>query len=648
MRRRLATVALVAAAVGVLFGAAVVATVGGPAAEDPTDPTTPGTETDPPAPPTGEAGLEQFDSPEAFERYVRASRSLRLGVGQNQVRTTVAREQGDAARGGDGGGDGDTGRVSSTNVQVQGIDEPDVLKTDAGARVAYYSSRQPSRRGVETGGDTTVIDVDDPADPSVIGEVDENGRMLLVEDRLVVLSNGAVRGYDVSDPSAPEQVWERSVNGSVATARLLDGQVYLVVQSRPAVTACPIEPVAEGPAVACDEVYHPTRQVSAPTTYTVVSLAPDDGTVEGTESVVGSRGRAVTYVSEDAVYLSYTQRRSEVDLFVDFALAREKLDAQTRQRLREVRSYDLSPGAYRVEVQATLQAYAARVGDDALRERVGEEFQSYLSERRREVVTTGVVRVGIGDDPSVEAHGEVPGYPLDQFSMDANEGRLRVATTVPSLGGEPSVNDVYVLDDDLEVTGAAQGMGEGQRVYAARFVDDTAYLVTFRRVDPFHVVDLSDPADPEELGEVELPGFSQYLHPLGNQRVLGIGQEDGQVKAVVFDASDPTNPSVVDSEVLDDRWSAVQRSHHAFLQDERHGVAFVPGSRGGHVFAYDTEAEGERALSRQTRVEVRDRAVRAAYVDDYLYVFGTGEVAVVDERDWNRVATLALTDRENG
>jgi len=646
--RRLATVALVAAAVGVLLGAAAIATVSGPTAEEPTDPT----DTDPPTPPTGEAGLEQFDSAVAFEEYVHASRSApRGGIGRPRVRAAPVEEQADAARaGGDdagGSGGGDAGRVSSTNVQVRGIDEPDVLKTDGQERVAYYTSRRALRRGgVQAGGGTRVIDVEDPADPAVVGEIDERGRMLLTGDRLVVLSDGAVRGYDVSDPAAPERSWERSVNGTVSAARLLDGQVYLVVRSRPAVVDCPIEPLADGPAVACDEVYHPTRQVSTPTTYTVVSLSPVDGTVEGTESVVGSRGRAVTYVSEDAVYLSYTQRHSRAELLVEFALDGERLDAQARERLREVRSYDLSPAAYRAEVRATLQAYTARVDDET--GAIEEAFQSYLSERRREVVTTGVVRVGIGDGPTVEAHGEVPGHPLNQFSMDARDGRLRVATTVPSVGDEPSVNDVYTLDEDLERVGAAQGMGEGQRVYAARFVEDTAYLVTFRQVDPFHVVDLSDPADPEELGAVELPGFSRYLHPLGDERVLGIGQEDGQAKAVVFDASEPSDPTVVDSEVLADRWSAVRQSHHAFLQDERHEVAFVPGSRGGYVFDYDTAADGEAALELQTRVEVRDRAVRAAYVDDYLYVFGTGEVAVVDERDWDRVATLSLTDPEDG
>ncbi|PSQ39015.1 hypothetical protein BRD13_04465 [Halobacteriales archaeon SW_5_70_135] len=177
-------------------------------------------------------------------------------------------------------------------------------------------------------------------------------------------------------------------------------------------------------------------------------------------------------------------------------------------------------------------------------------------------------------------------------------------------------------------------------MYAARFVGDTAYLVTFRRVDPFHVVDLSAPEKSTELGAVELPGFSRYLHPVGEDRVLGVDREDGDVRAVVFDVSDPADPTVVDDVVLDD-WSAIERTHHAFLNDPRHEVVFVPGADGGHVLGYDTAA-GDAALDYETTVDVDGRAVRAVYVDDHLHVYGTDEVTVVDERDWERVTTLTL------
>ena len=199
-----------------------------------------------------------------------------------------------------------------------------------------------------------------------------------------------------------------------------------------------------------------------------------------------------------------------------------------------------------------------------------------------------------------------------------------------------SENDLYVLDGDLNVIGEVRGMGVDQRVYAVRYVGDEAYIVTFRQIDPFHTIDLSDPENPEELGELELPGFPTYLHPLGEDRILGIGQEDGKVKAVTFDISDRENPVVEDDAILDERWSAVSDSHHAFLHDEKHEVFFLPTERGGYVFGYEDE------LTEKAFVETEGPAVRATYLDDYLYVFGEEELVVVDERTWEEERRVDL------
>jgi uncharacterized secreted protein with C-terminal beta-propeller domain len=655
MERRLVTLAVVAATLGVVVGAGTVSVFTAPAG--PGSGATPG-END--GTTDGPPELAQFDSPAAFSEYVdvpRTASSWRPAAGRPVATTVEARRAGedDAQSGeGDGGGTavggGDPGRVSSTNVQVTGVDEPDVLKSHGDARVAFYAGPQARHprddHGHATDDGTVVVDVSAAADPAVIDEVAASGRMLLGEERLLVLSGDTVYGYDVSDPNAPTAAWTHEVNGRVAAARLVDDTAYLVVRQRAdPEEPCPIVPLAGGPAVDCGEIHRPTRSVDSPTVYTTVALRTADGEVSGTASVVGSGARAATYVSEDAVYLTYSRSRPRADLLVDYVLEERALDATARERLREVRSYDLTAAAYRTEVRATVRAYFSRVDDrERARAAFREGFDAYLAERQRELVSTGVVRVGIGADPAVEAHGEVPGVPLNQFSMDASGERLRIATTVPGAGSAESVNDVYVLDGDLEIEGAATDMGQGQRVYAARFVGDTAYLVTFRQVDPFHVVDLSDPEDPEELGEVKLPGFSRYLHPLGEDRVLGVGREDGRAKAVVFDVSEPAEPRVVDAVRFDDRPSTVERTHHAFLQDRRHEVVFVPGSDGGHVFSYDLEADGDAALGHEATVDVSGPAVRAMYVEDHLHVYGTDEVAVVDERGWERVTTLHLED----
>jgi uncharacterized secreted protein with C-terminal beta-propeller domain len=311
---------------------------------------------------------------------------------------------------------------------------------------------------------------------------------------------------------------------------------------------------------------------------------------------------------------------------------------RVRERLRTVRGYDLSTDAERAEVRATVQRWVASLPEAEgreVRERLREDWEEYLRDNRRDATSTHVVRFPV-DDLADATTGSVPGQVLNQFSFDVHDGHLRVATTVGErLPGVESANDVYVLDAaSMAREGSVTGMSEGQRVYGVRFVGDRGYVVTFRQVDPLHVLDLSDPENPEETGFVKLPGFSSYLHPLEGDRLLGVGEEDGRVKAVVFDVSDPTDPTVAESRVLDARWSAVSRTHHAFTYDPRYGVAFLPTPEGGYVLSTDD-------LSTETRVGLRDPR-RARYVGDHLFVFGSDEVAVLDERDWSRVTTVDL------
>jgi uncharacterized secreted protein with C-terminal beta-propeller domain len=613
-------------------------------------PASPGDSPDDPGlvPANASGGVAAFESAAAFREYLWRAPSGDGGrwpsprLGRQFVTTAgpeVALAAGDAASAGDGATGASEPRYSGTNVQEVGIDEPDLVKGD-GERL-YYAD--PGERYWSDGPGTAVIDASDPADPAVAGRVDDAGRMLLVGDRLVVLDGDHVTGYDTTTPAA-ERVWRRPLNGSVASARLVNGSVYLVVREavdhrRP----CPVEPLgSEGPTVDCSSVYHPTEPAPADATYTVVRVDPATGTVGESVSVVGSRALSATYVSGESVYLTYTRRTPPAELKRQFLLAdgRDLLDDRVERGLRRVDGLNVSERARALETRVVLRRWYASM-ESARRERVvravERRFREYLTERRGGLARTGVVAVEV-PDLSVRAHGTVPGVALNQFSMDEREGRLRIATTVQTGGrqGGGSANDLYVLNESLSVVGAETDMAPGQRIYAVRYVGDTAYLVTFRRVDPFHVVDLSDPRAPVERGQVELPGFSRYLHPVGEKRLLGVGREDGRVKVVLFDASDPEDPRVVDDLLLETGWSAVSRSHHAFLQDPEHGVAFVPAGETGYVVSY------EDGLAVEHRVETDGEAVRARYVDDYLYVFARGQLVVVDERDWEREADLDL------
>ena len=543
-------------------------------------------------------------------------------------------------------------RASDTNVQVEGIDEPDILKTTP--QTAYYAPPGPrvhedERSDRPTDEGVRLVNVTDPAAPEVASRLDVSGRLLLSGDALVVFQGDRILGYDVSDRTDPERVWEKSLSDRVVTARLHDGTVYLVTESRvDRREPCPVEPM-EDVSVPCPEIHHPTEPAPVDTTYTVTLFDPADGTVHDSASFVGAGGRSVVYVSTDRVYVTYPQEVDRADMMARFLLDNQsdRLDAQARDRIREIQGYDLSPRAKRIEIQRAIEAWLARL-DETERERtereLSDDLQAWAADNKREFERTGIVafdvRDGAGTGPSVEAGatGSVPGQPLNQFSMSEHDGEFRIATTVSGAMGSESENDLYVLDESLSRTGAVQGMGITERIYSVRYVGDQAYVVTFRRIDPFHVVDLSDPQNPTLEGELKLPGFSSYLHPLPGDRVLGIGEEEGKVKLVVFDVSNPENPTIETDTILDAQWSAVADSHHAFLMDRRHGVFFLPAGEEAHVFNYTDGLEVE------TTVPTDGRVHRTAYVGDYLYVYGDDSITVVDERSWERTHEVELSD----
>lgn len=593
----------------------------------------PGTES---APTAQSTGLETFESADAFERYVeRADRAYgATGIGFDggvtmaveDASVSVKLETSTAAAIA-------PPRHSETNVQEIGIGEPDVVKTDG--EYAYFNPNGPYRfRPEHRETNVHVLSVDPPGSVEEIGTIADNGRLLRANDTLVVLGSDAVVGYDVSDPASPEVVWNRTVEGHVADARLMDGQVYLVLSSGIDRQPCPVQPL-EGVSTACTQVLRPSTVLPADATYTVTRLDAQTGEPDGTRSIVGPRN-SVVYMSENALYLTMTQPTPRGELMVDFLLeeASDELPASAVEHLEDVEEYELSDRARYYEAQYVLNTWL-RTLDQEEREQMHQalsaRYEDYTGERLRELTNTRVVSVST-EDLSVEATGQVPGEPLNQWALDEHNGTLRIATTVRAprtmWSGANSSNDVYTLDEDLEVQGSVTGMSDGQEVFGVRFVGDTGYVITFRQVDPLHVIDLEDPENPEEKGELKLPGFSRYLHPLSENRLLGIGEEDGMVKAVIFDVSDPTDPQVEHSRVLQARWSAAVENHHAFLRDARHDAFYIPTEYGGQVFSTED-------LSTHYDVSV-NQPQRAIYVGDYLYVFGRSEVAVIDETTWER------------
>jgi uncharacterized secreted protein with C-terminal beta-propeller domain len=208
----------------------------------------------------------------------------------------------------------------------------------------------------------------------------------------------------------------------------------------------------------------------------------------------------------------------------------------------------------------------------------------------REFERTVVYRVRISEgEITCAATGEVPGYLLNQFSMDEHEGHFRIATTTGNLWGGDSRNNVYVLDMDLSIVGKLEELAPGERIYSARFIDDRCYLVTFKKVDPFFVVDLTEPSSPRVLGELKITGYSDYLHPYDENHMIGIGKEtvaaeEGDfawyqgVKMSLFDVSEVGNPREIAKYEVGDRGtdSPVLNDHKALLFAKSKNLLVIP------------------------------------------------------------------------
>jgi hypothetical protein len=212
---------------------------------------------------------------------------------------------------------------------------------------------------------------------------------------------------------------------------------------------------------------------------------------------------------------------------------------------------------------------------------VDEEWVSNNPESPRTVIH----RFSLLDGVEYVASGEVIGTLLNSYSMSEFEGDLRVATTAYSddFGGGQD-NGVHVLrldGDELVEIGAVRGLGRGEQIQGVRFDGPRGYVVTFRQVDPLYVIDLSNPTNPEMVGELKIPGYSTYLKPIGDDRLIGVGMsgtDTGQITGVqvsLFDVSDPAAPrQVATAEIAE--WSEATWDPHAFLWWEPTGQIVIP------------------------------------------------------------------------
>ena len=290
----------------------------------------------------------------------------------------------------------------------------------------------------------------------------------------------------------------------------------------------------------------------------------------------------------------------------------------------------------------------------------------YLAAPKADWQYTGVHRFDIRDTlaPSYYGSGSVRGQLLSQWAMSEHDGYLRVATTIHDRW--PTVSNVFVLapsgeggdgeEGSLEQVGLVSGLGVTEEIKSVRFAGDVGYVVTFRLTDPLYVLDLSDPTEPKSLGELKIPGFSKYLHPLSGGLLLGIGRDadpktgwERGLQASLFDVSDPADPQLLTVLPLgEDAFSLVEEDHRAFRYQD--GVAWIPVAPNDWRYRHDHDgaflgvrvtAEG---LTHESTLRVQGEARRALPVGERIHLLSDEEIRTYSLEDYSDLGRLSFGD----
>ncbi|MBS3099843.1 beta-propeller domain-containing protein [Candidatus Pacearchaeota archaeon] len=550
--------------------------------------------------------LKRFESDTAFEKVFNESRNYEYG-GIYRGDVPLTQNAGDAASAKSESADSASGNVySTTNVQVSGVDEADIVKTDG--QYIYAISHNILH----------IAEAYPAEDAEIISTIEDNNfyinEMFINGDNLVLfgqsnyngplLSTGAegvkaertqtgvngdassevkisadyyypqqwymsatsVKVYDISDKEKPEFLKSFDFEGNYLTSRMIDEDVYFVVNSYPRyygpVAKCsdmiPMyrESIVEKenltkedfvPSKKCIDIGY-IDPVQARSILTLASISLDD--LEAKKELIVGSGENV-FASQDNLYIVQT----------------------------------MYPNYYWRQYES-VEDVGMPVNDTQIKEDMTQK--------------TAITKFHLEDgNIKYVGTGKVNGRVLNQYSMDEYELNFRIATTIDGqwLGNgqtQRPTNNVYVLDPEMNLVGKLEELAPGETIYSARFMGDRGYMVTFKNTDPLFVIDMSNPTNPNVLGKLKIPGYSDYLHPYDENHLIGIGKEAEEaksetgeetdfawyqgVKMAIFDVTDVSNPVEMYKVTIGDRGtdSPVLRDPKAFLFDKEKGLLVLP------------------------------------------------------------------------
>jgi len=644
--------------------------------------TDPGTENPGPGnegTPTGATALQPADSCAAVrEQIVDSTTEQVLKRRYRQARRAASPDDAsDGSKGKESGGESPDD-YTETNTQEAGVDEADIVKTD-GDYIYTVDDRE-----------LVILDSWPAEETSIVGrytigtsEDDSTGRdvsarsLFLKGDRAAVFSNISeydrrsshkprfhgtrITILDVSNRSDPELLQQLDIGGYMVSGRMIDGDVYLVSNSG---LNTPVD----------------TWELAQSDDSRLPETGYDLTEEERKERVQEARPVVRELVRErlaDEDISELFPKRRLFDNSGELVWSQSMYDCKDLYLPQEsaqlgvlnISHFDFDSPATVTTTGLLADGWTVYSSEKNLYVAMSSRFWGWGWGWRNRDSESHIHKFsldGSNNRPRYTASGSVDGWILDQFSMDEHEGFLRVATT--ESGGrfgnqEESKNHLTVLEQKghaLKEAGSVRGLAEGERIYSVRLRGDKGYMVTFRTIDPLFTLDLSDPYNPKVEGELKITGFSSYIHPLGENHLMTIGQDaddEGRIQGVqlqIFDVRDMSNPTRIHQErISTDQWSSWSEAmwnHHAFTyHPEREVLAFPINIRdwdriGGKDFSgllvYEANAQdGFTSLGRVSHADLEGdhrwwtTVRRSIFIEDYVYSLSERGMKVNDLRN---------------
>ena len=518
--------------------------------------------------------------------------------------------------------------VSNTNVQVNGVDEADIVKTDG---KYIYSIGKEEIRIIDIQNSENVNKISSIAFERDEKTVYEPLELYIVDDKLIIITsittlrtinkttnsiaeydiapitnNLGILVYDVENKNEPKLNRQITIDGWYLSSRLIGTNFYIIANQYSTPMAYGYEIKYTRPSYT-DSLLGETKTIDYNSIYyfpessnnyylNILSFDVNDNKEANIYSFLGA-GNEI-YMSFNNLYISNTKTKYTYGM--------------------------RSSGAENTEV-----------------------YKFGLN--KNELEYKGIIKF--------------QGRPINQFAMDEENGYFRVAVTNNTGDEHETISNVYVYDDKFNLVGKLEGLAKGERIYSVRFIQNKLYLVTYKTIDPLFAIDLSNPQEPKVLGQLKIPGVSQYLHPVDENHLVGIGmnteEKNGRavnkgMKISLFDISDSNNLTEQDKIEIgkEGTYSEIQYNHKLLYWDKEQNIIGFPiniietGKRFGGAVFYKIDLENGiteiAKIDDNSNKDYNSKIQRIIYVKDKTYTISNNKIIMLNRNTLEKITSFEI------